>query len=198
VAAAIMTQTQTVKRSQLYRALPGHTPRSRADRYKRVHLYISKLADAVGAQLRETLLYLRKTAPDLSGQDLQEQAAKSFSEVELSQAMKEIVCIWIYLEAIDQGGETMPQWLMAYLKLALYATDYLVAQPQAQMIMQSYGGYALTDDLIRAACQNIGGYLGFAASSKQLAPFLSGLFDDSRRRRQSLLKLSLTQNLLES
>jgi hypothetical protein len=198
MAAATMSQTVTVKRFSLYRPVPGHTPRSRADRYKRAHLYISRLSAAVDAQLREALLSLRKQSPSLSDENLQMQASKKFSEAQLAQAVKEIICIWIYLEAVDQGGEMMPQWLMNYLKLALYATDYLIAQPQAQVIMQSYAAYPVTEDLIRAACRNIAGYLGFDPSAAGIVQILSSMFEKSGRLRQSLLKSSLTQSLLES
>lgn len=181
----------------LYRPLPGHTPRSRNDRCKRVHQYAAKLAASASAELKHTLLALRNAADEQPATALQTAARKEFTEPEFLAAVKEIVCIWTYLEAVDQGGEMMPQWLMNYFKLALYAADYLIEHPTSANIMQAYADCSQMDELMARATRTIANHLGFGEHADKFCPSLAPLLENSRSIRQAALKQSLTQELIE-
>lgn len=178
--------------AQVFRPMPGHNPRSRQDRYRRVHYYVSKMGQTASAQLKQALLVLRNAAAQMPTPDLQIAASKQYTEQEFLPATKELVCIWIHLEAVDQGGEAMPAWLMNYLKLALYATDYLIAEPQAMDIMAKHAHCSDLPTLYSEVGETIGQYLGYGEAAAALGPAFLPLLTNARATRQKFLKESLT------
>jgi hypothetical protein len=177
--------------------MPGHTPRSAKDRYKRVHRYVSNLAMAASAQMKQALLVLRNAAAELPSPELQTAARKQYSQVEFLAATKELLCIWVHLEAVDQGGETMPGWLIEFLKLALAATDFVIEQPPAQAIMEQHGDCTETKVLIEQVCRSIAQKLGYGAVANILAPAFAPLLEKSRLLRQQALRDALTVDAAE-
>lgn len=172
--------------------MPGHNPRSRQDRYRRVHQYVSQLGGASSHQLRQALLVLRNAADQLPTPELQDAARKSFTDEEFLTATKELLCIWIHLEAVDQGAEAMPGWLMNFLKLSLSATDYLIQRPQAMEVMQAHVHCVELSQLYAEVSLALASYLGFGACTQALAPTFLPLLANSRAVRQQLLKEALT------
>ena len=178
----------------VFRPMPGHNPRSRQDRYRRVHYYVSQLGAAASGHLKQALLALRG-ASDHMPEDLQNLAMKPYMESEFLPATKELLCIWIHLEAVDQGGEGMPSWLMQYLKLGLYATDYLIPEPQAINVMQAHAPCTELPALFDEVALTMAQYLGYGARASEFAPAFNPLLESTRQLRQKILKQSLTADL---
>lgn len=176
---------------------PALNPKTRSERYKRVHYYVSQLGIAVSARLKERLVAVRGLSEKIRDADLAALAAKNFSEEEFLPAVKELLCIWIHLDAADQGGDLMPAWLMTYLKLALYASDYLIAQPDAMSVMDLHSDCADLDSLCSEVAIKACDYLGFGAASAAFAPGIKPLLTESRAIRQKLLQDSLCLPLAE-
>jgi hypothetical protein len=176
---------------------PALNPKSRSERCKRVHFYVSQIGMSVSARLRERLLAVRGLAVKIKDPDLASLARKNFSEREFLPAVKEILCIWIHLDAADQGGDLMPDWLMNYLKLALYATDYLIAEPDAMSVMDLHSDCFDLDSLCNEVSIKACEYLGFGAASAAFAPGVRPLLSETRSIRQQHLKDSLCLPLNE-
>ncbi len=176
---------------------PSLNPKSRNERYKRVHYYVSQMGISVSARLKERLLAIRGLAEKIKDPDLAALAAKNFSEEEFLPAVKELLCIWIHLDAADQGGDLMPAWLMNYLKLALYASDYLIGEPNAMEVMDLHSDCSNLDSLCSEVAIKACQYLGFGAASAAFAPGIKPLLTESRPIRQAHLKDSLTNSLEE-
>lgn len=176
---------------------PALNPKSRNERYKRVHFYVSQLGVSVSARLKERLLSIRALSDKIKDPDLAALAAKNFSEAEFLPSVKEILCIWIHLDAADQGGDLMPPWLMNYLKLALYASDYLIAAPDAMSVMDLHSDCADLDSLCSEVAIKVCEYLGFGAASAAFAPGVRPLLSESRPIRQQHLSDSLCLPLNE-
>ena len=178
----------------VFRPMPGHNPRSRQDRYRRVHYYVSQLGAAASGQMKQALLALR-AASHAMPEDLQSLALKPYTESEFLPATKELLCIWIHLEAVDQGGEGMPSWLMQYLKLALYATDYLIPEPQAINVMQIHAACEELPPLFSEVGLAMAAYLGYGEKASEFAPAFLPLLENTRQIRQRILKQSLTADV---
>lgn len=191
-----MVETSAGETTRFY-VTPALNPKSRGERYKRVHFYVSHLGVAVSAQLKERLLAIRQLSEKIKDPDLASLAAKSFSEEEFLPAVKELLCIWIHLDAADQGGDLMPAWLMNYLKLALYASDYLIESPNAMSVMDLHSDCADLDSLCSEVAIKACEYLGFEQASPAFAPGIKPMLIDSRPVRQNLLKDSLCLPLEE-
>jgi hypothetical protein len=177
--------------SAVFRPMPGHNPRNRQDRYRRVHYYVAQLGGQASSQLKQALMVLRSAAEQLPTQQLQQAARKQFTEAEFLPATKELLCIWLHLEAVDQGGDAMPSWLMSYLKLALHATDYLIEQPAGLDIMHTHAHCQQLPELYEEVGKTIAAYLGFGECSEILAKVFIPLLSNSRAMRQKVLKESL-------
>lgn len=175
----------------LFRPMPGHNPRNREDRYRRVRYYTAQLGSQASAQLKQALLVLRNNADQMPTPELQAMARKQYTEVEFLSAVKELMCMWIHLEAVDQGGEGMPSWLMSYLKLALFATDYMIEKPGSMEIMTMHAHCTELADLHTESAKTVAAYLGFGASSEILGKAFVPLLTNSRAMRQKLLRESL-------
>jgi hypothetical protein len=176
---------------------PALNPKTRSERYKRVHYYVSQLGIAVSARLKERLVAIRGLSEKIRDPDLAALAAKNFSEEEFLPAVKELLCIWVHLDAADQGGDLMPAWLMTYLKLALYASDYLIAGPDAMSVMDLHSDCADLDSLCSEVSIKACEYLGFGAAAAAFAPGIKPLLTESRPIRQKLLRDSLCLPLTE-
>ena len=174
---------------------PALNPKSRSERYKRVHFYVSQMGISVSARLKERLLAVRALADKIKDPDLSALACKNFSEDEFLPAVKELLCIWIHLDAADQGGDLMPAWLMNYLKLALYASDYLISGPDAMSVMDLHSDCTSLDALCSEVSIKVCEYLGFGAASAAFAPGIKPLLTESRPIRQGHLKDSLCMSL---
>lgn len=176
---------------------PALNPKTRSERYKRVHYYVSQMGISVSARLKERLMAIRGLAGKIKDEDLSALAAKSFSESEFLPAVKELLCIWIHLDAADQGGDLMPAWLMNYLKLALYASDYLIASPDAMSVMDLHSDCHDLDSLCSEVSIKACEYLGFGGAASAFAPGIKPLLIESRAIRQKHLQDSLCKSLDE-
>src|SRR5437879_4678292 len=120
-----------------FRVRPEHAPKSKPETYKRLHYYVAKMGVTVSDQLQAVLIDIRRQSYTMPS-ELQRIALKGFSDDEFVSAVKEVLCIWMHMEAMDQGGEEMPPWLLTFLRLAFGATDYMIPKPGATEIMMSY------------------------------------------------------------
>lgn len=176
---------------------PALNPKTRNERYKRVHYYVSHLGVAVSAQLKQRLLAIRQLSGRMKDPRMATLAAKSFSEDEFLPAVKELLCIWIHLDAADQGGDLMPAWLMNYLKLSLYASDYLIDVPDAMGVMDLHSDCLTLDALCSEVSIKACEYLGFDFAAAAFAPAIKPMLIESRPKRQAFLKSSLCLSLEE-
>lgn len=192
-----MPGSKTDSQSVAFHARPEHNPKDRTEKYRRVHYYVSRMGVAISNQLKQALLALRNAAPQLQTEQMRVVASKQYTEDEFLPAVKELLCIYIHLDAIDQGGELMPAWLMNYLKLALHATDYLIATPEAMFVMESHADcrslQELTNEVSHSVCQT----LGHGGCSRAFAPAIGTLIKSSQATRNRILKDSLTMPLIE-
>jgi hypothetical protein len=176
---------------QLFRPMPGHNPRSKQERNRRVHYYVSHLGSAASSQLRQALVILRNAADQMPDASVQQAARKSFSEAEFAAAIKELVCIWIHQEAVEQGSDAMPTWLINFFKLAEYASDFLIPQPPAAQILLQHAHLEDAATLRADVALTIARYLGFGDASTELGQALEPLLSVSRAR-QKVLRDALT------
>lgn len=176
---------------------PHHNPKSRTERYRRVHFYVSRMGVSVSARLRQVLNALRQLAVEMKDPSCAAYARKSYTEAEFLPAVKELLCIWIHLDAVDQGGELMPVWLMSYLKLALFACDYMVPLPDAMSVMERHSDCRDIEKLCDEAALKVCEYLGFDHVAQAFAPAIVPILLNSRAVRQKHLEDSLTLPLNE-
>lgn len=187
-----MTEPQAPQTEQRFYVRPQHNPKSRADRFKRVHYYVSRLGVTVSSRLKQTLLGIRQVAPKIQDERLRALATKPYLEPEFLQAVKELLCIMVHLDAADQGGEQMPAWLMTYLKLSLYASDYLISSPEAMDVMDLHADCPNLDVICSESALKACEYLGFGMDSPSFAPAIKAILVESRPYRQPILRDSLT------
>jgi hypothetical protein len=166
----------------IFRPNPGFNPRGRSERHRRVHFYAVQLAKEASTSLRDVIVYLRQT---------NEAWRRQFTAQQFQSASKELMCIWIHLEAIDQGGESMPAWLMNYLKLALHAADQLIESPRALDVMKQHQQCTDLDSLYNEVIETIAANLGFTEMTNEIASAIFPLLVNSRAMRQSVLRESL-------
>lgn len=183
--------------SRVFHVRPEHAPRSKSEKYKRVHYFVCRLGLAVSDRLQEALMDLRRQADQAPSQELEQLALKGYSEEEFVCAVKEILCIWLHQEAIDQGGSGAPAWLMSFLRTALGATDILIAHPRAQEVFSGYDDCDDMRSLCREAAIKAATRLGFGQHSLIFASAVAALLVYSRGDRQQVLRDALTLPLAE-
>lgn len=180
-----------VNQSRFFAVRPHHNPKNRGERYRRVHYYVSQMGVAVSGRLKQVLVAMRQLAGEMTDPACAACARKNYSEEEFLPAVKELLCIWIHLDAVDQGGELMPAWLMNYLKLALFASDYLLPQPDSMSVMELHSDCRDLQSLYWEASLKACEYLGFANTAPLLAPAITPILTNSRPLRQRHLEDSL-------
>lgn len=168
-----------------------HCPRSAKERYRRIHYYVSTLSVSISEQLKQILLAIRHVSDQIKNDEIRQVAQKPFSEAEFLPAVKELLCIWIHLDAIDQGGHSMSDWLLNYLRLSLFATDFLISRPGAVAVLDLHGKCPDSEALASEVCLKMCEYLGFGPHAKAFAPALHSLILQSRPFRQKILRDSL-------
>jgi hypothetical protein len=166
----------------IFRPNPGHNPRGRQERHRRVHFYTVQLAKEASTAIRDTIVYLRQS---------NDSWRRQFTTDQFQSAVKELMCILIHLEAIDQGGESMPAWLMNYFKLAFHAADQLIANPRSLDIMKQHQQCNDLDTLYMEVVDTIAANLGFTEMTNEIASAVYPLLVNSRGMRQSILRESL-------
>jgi len=179
--------------------VPGSSePATNEEMYKRLHCYVAGLATTASSQLYEALLELRRSALGIENIMLKQIALKQFSNQEFSAAVKEVMCLWLHLEAVDQGGEDMPGWLLNFFQLSFGAADYTIPVPRANEIMVAY-----------QSCQDVASFcydgairvcmsLGFGENSLDFAPAINPVLLQTRYLRSQCLENALmlpVQNL---
>ncbi len=179
----------------LFRVRPEHCPASKQEKYKRLHYYVSRLGVAVSDYLMEALLNLRRSAYQFQDQRVQQLALKAYNDDEYTSAVKELLCIWLHLEAMDQGGDRMADWLLGFLRLAFGATDILIAHPRAMDVLNSYGHVADENSLCQETATRACRALGFGEAATVFAPLLVPILNQTGQTRQAILKESLTLSL---
>jgi len=175
-----------------FRVLPEHNPKSKPEKYRRLHYYVSRMGVAVSDCLMESLLIVRRTAYQLSGQELQTLALKGYSDEEYCTAVKELLCIWLHQEAMDQGGKEAIPWILSFLRLAFGATDILIARPRARDVLSSYGFCETERELCLQTAMRASQALGFGKSAPVFAPTIEPILLNSLPVRQGILKDALT------
>ncbi len=166
-------------------------PATNEEMYKRLHYYVAGLATTASSQLYEALLDLRRTAPGINNILLRQTAFKQFSNQEFSAAVKEVMCLWLHLEAVAQGGEDMPGWLLNFFQLSFGAADYTVPVPRANEVMAAY-----------KSCQDVASFcyegairvcmsLGFGENSLDFAPAINPVLLQTSSLRSQCLKSAL-------
>lgn len=175
----------------LFRVRPEHCPKTKQEKYKRLHFYVSRLGVSLSDFLMESLLDLRRTAYKFQDPKVQQIALKAFNDEEYTNAVKELLCIWLHLEAMDQGGDSMPDWLLGFLRLAFGATDILIPHPRAMDVLNSYGHCVDEESLCAEATIKACRSLGFGTAATAFAPQLSPVLLQTGPVRQSILKEAL-------
>jgi hypothetical protein len=177
--------------SRIFLVAPKHKPGDRAERNRRVHYYVSNMGVSVSSRLKEVLLALREISSEMNDPECARVACKAYSEKQFLLAVKELLCIWIHLDALDQGGELMPAWLMNYLKLALHASDYLLPEPDSTSVMELHSDCRDLNSLCSESALKACDYLGFESYSPVLAPAIMPVLMASRSLRHKHLEDSL-------
>jgi hypothetical protein len=178
--------------SDVFQVRPEHAPKSKPETYKRLHYYVAKMGVTVSDQLQSALIDLRRNAHYLPDQSLQRLALKGYSDEEFVSAVKEIVCLWMHMEAMDQGGEDMPRWILTFLRLGFGATDYMLPRPKAMDVMMSYEH---CDDYAALTLQSsvkIARILGFGNNSNTFAAAIGPVLLQTAPLRQQILEKALT------
>jgi len=179
----------------VFRPGPEQNPRSREETYKRLHYYAARLALAVSDHLQDALINLRRKAYGLTDPELKKLALKGYSDEEYVTAVKEILCIWLHLEAVEQGGEEMPRWLLSFLRLTFGATDYIINEPKALDVVHSYEP---SDDL-NTLCQQTSlracRALGFGDAANQFVPAILPVLMQTTSVRHQILERALVTPL---
>ncbi len=181
--------------SDSFRAGPQHEPQSEEERNFRLDYYTCKLAITASEQLTGALMSLRGAADRLKPPELGELALKHFKEEEFSAAIKEIICIWIHQEAVEQGAEGLPDWLRHFFRLSFGAADYMIAQPTAWEVMHAYGRCQDMVALCMAACCRVCSELGFGVAAMTFSPTVMPIVLQTGPLRQHLLEVALTSSL---
>lgn len=176
---------------EIFRVRPEHCPKTKQEKYKRLHFYVSRLGVALSDLLMESLLELRRAADGFKDSEIQQAALKAYSDEEYSRGVKELLCIWLHIEAMDQGGDLMPEWLLGFLRLAFGATDILIPQPRAEEVLNSYSHCTNEDLLFREATVKAGRALGFGKAATIFAPRLTHILLETGPVRQVILKEAL-------
>ena len=176
----------------LFQVRPEHCPATKDELYQRLNFYASWMGVAVSDALYECLTELRLAAPKLPSDEVRQLALKGFTDEEYAAAVKEILCIWFHLEAMDQGGESSPPWLISFLRLAFNASDYLIANPKALDVMNAYSEHGDIGSLCREAATRACHALGFGEYSPGFSAALEKAFFQTGPQRQQILEEALT------
>jgi len=176
---------------------PEYEPDSDEERNFRLDFYTCSLAIAASNQLTEALMGLRSAANRLQPPELSTLALKTFKEEEFSAAIKEVVCIWIHQEAVEQGGESVPDWLRTFFRLAFGAADYMLPTPTAWEVMHAYGRCRDMVSLCMEACCRVCVELGFGVASITFSPTVMPIVLQTGELRQGVLKEALSLPLGE-
>lgn len=187
----------------VFRVLPEHIPKSKPETYRRLHYYVAKLGVTVSDSLQDTLIKLRQSADHIGDPEARTMARKGFNDGEFLPAVKEILVVWLHLEAMDQGGKDMPSWLLTFLRLAFGATDLLIPHPSATEILKSYDCCDDTQSLLIENCHRVAFALGFRSHASIFAAAVSPVVIETSALRQQVLQKALvlpleslqTQNL---
>ena len=167
-------------------------PKSKQETYKRIHYYVAKLGITVSDCLQDALIRQRKAAADLTDPKALQTALKGFSDDEFLPAVKEIMVVWLHLEALDQGGEQMDRWVRTFLRLAFGATDYLLPGPAAMQVIEAYDGCDEVFALYQEASYRIAFQLGFREPASYFASVVIPVFIDTGPLRQKALQMALS------
>ncbi len=173
-------------------AQPEHSPKSRDETYQRVHYYVAKLSVTASDQLQQALINLRRSAYNLTDANLQRLALKGYTDEEFASAVKEILCIWLHMEAMDQGGDGMPEWLLTFLRLAFAASDYVIQKPSAHDVMMSYEHCENLASLAVQTSMRVTRWLGLGEHADQFAPSIYPVLLETAQARQQVLERALT------
>lgn len=176
----------------LFHARPEHCPRTKEELYERLNYYASWMGVAASDALFESLTALRQAAPRLPNDEVRALALKGYTDEEYTSAVKEVLCIWFHLEALDQGGERAPEWLLSYLRLAFNAGDYLIATPKAMDVISSYDDHNDVVSLCQAAAIRTCRALGFGEYSEGFSAAIDRVFFATAPQRQQILEEALT------
>lgn len=177
---------------EVFQVTPDLIPKSNEETYKRLHYYVAEMSVSISDHLRDALIELRKMSDQLPNQELQQLALKGYTDEEFVAAVKELLCIWLHLEAMDQGGEEMPGWLLAFFHLALGAADYMIAKPKAREVMRCYENCDDLAALCLQCCERTCQALGFGDASMIFGPTIYPVLLYTGQLRQKFLERALT------
>ncbi len=175
-----------------YRPPAEACPADREESFVRVQFYISRLALVASDHLLESVMTLRRKAYGLTDQLLQQLALKGFTDEEYCAAVKEVLCVWLHLEVIDQGGNDAPDWLLKFLRVAFRSSDYLVESPSAVAVMEAYGDCEDYPSLCSRAALKVCAALGFGVASEVFVSYILPVLKASRPLRQQVLEKALS------
>jgi hypothetical protein len=176
----------------LFQARPEHRPATNEEWNERLNFYACWMSVAVSDALYECLMALRQAAPNLPNDIVRNLALKAYSDEEYASAVKEVLCIWLHLEAMDQGGDKTDQWLLTFLRLAFSASDHLIPEPEALTVMHSYEDFGDVVSLSRAAAARTCRALGFGDFSPGFSAAVERVFLKTSPQRQQILQEALT------
>jgi hypothetical protein len=181
----------------IFRVTPEMMPPSNEEKYKRLHFYVAQMAVAISDHLRDAIFELRRLSTTLPTPELQKEALKNFKDEEFVAGVKELLCVWLHMEVLDQGGEDMPGWLISFFHLTLGAADYMIPKPKAQEVMVAYRNCEDFASFCLFACERACRQLGFGDSSMVFGPTLYPVLLYTQPLRQSFLQQALLLPLNE-
>ncbi|GEM_PF-1507843 len=176
----------------LFTVRPEHCPTSKEELYERLNYYAAWMGVAVSDALYECLVDLRNAADKLPHEAARRLALKAFTDEEYAAAVKEILCIWFHLEAMDQGGDEAPEWLLSFLRSAFVASDYLITEPKALDVMHAYEDFGDSVSLCRQCAIRACRALGFGHYSPGFGAAVEPVLFRTGPRRQQILEEALT------
>ncbi len=192
-----MESSKLVEAVEMFASGSQYEPNSDEERNFRLDYYVCRLATSAADELTAAVLGLRNAAGRLQPPELGTLALKQVKEEEFTAAVKEIVCIWIHQEAVEQGGDSLPDWLRTFFRISFGAADSMLPKPTAWEVMHAYGRCQDMVSLCMEACCRVCTELGFGVASMNFSPAVMPIVLQTGTLRQQILKEALTCPLHE-
>lgn len=176
---------------EIFKAQAEHEPKSETDKYERLHYYVYHSSLKIIDLLRRSLADIRKSAPD-QAPELQRLALKPCKSPEMTLALKEVLCVWFHLEALDQGGEGAPGWVLRFLRLSIACSDHEIPNPLGLDILHSYETCPDEAALSEIASVRTCKALGFGPAAETFAPAVRSIFVSTDAVRRDIFEEAMT------
>lgn len=172
---------------ELFQVTQEMCPATDHEANARIHYYAALMTTTIADVLKEAIMAIRNQGPKQEREIVREAAQKEFSQSQLIVATKEVCLNWLQQDAMEQGGESMPEWLVAFFQAAANAIDYKFPDPPLARLAPDYQFCLDKEFFCRKTAEKVCLELGFAD--------LAGAFDQVVEKK---LVLNLArQNILQ-